>query len=153
MWTTKASPTADTGSPVAACNTPELSMDTWPCGSRSTSKMVAGVAFMVRCTSIRSPSMASMLAQPGAAPSGDPRSLRNRATIYQPVASFAIENRDMIVQENPPTLGNHRPRVLWLVRHGETTWNSRGWVQGHVDGARLTRAGRRQVREAAAQLA
>jgi probable phosphoglycerate mutase len=59
----------------------------------------------------------------------------------------------MILQENRPTLGNHRPRVLWLVRHGETTWNSRGWVQGHVDGARLTRAGRRQVREAAAQLA
>jgi len=59
----------------------------------------------------------------------------------------------MILQEKQPNLGNHGSRVLWLVRHGETTWNSRGWVQGHVDGARLTRAGRRQVREAAAQLA
>jgi broad specificity phosphatase PhoE len=59
----------------------------------------------------------------------------------------------MILPENQPALEGQRPRVLWLVRHGETTWNSRGWVQGHVDGARLTRAGRRQVREAAAQLA
>ena len=39
-------------------------------------------------------------------------------------------------------------RVMWLVRHGETTWNSMGWVQGHVDGARLTRKGRRQARKA-----
>ena len=37
---------------------------------------------------------------------------------------------------------------MWLVRHGETTWNSMGWVQGHVDGARLTRKGRRQARKA-----
>jgi broad specificity phosphatase PhoE len=41
---------------------------------------------------------------------------------------------------------------MWLVRHGETTWNSMGWVQGHVDGARLTRKGRRQAREVADQL-
>lgn len=59
----------------------------------------------------------------------------------------------MILRENQPTPVSHRPRVLWLVRHGETTWNSRGWVQGHVDGARFTRAGRRQVRDAAARLA
>jgi broad specificity phosphatase PhoE len=59
----------------------------------------------------------------------------------------------MIPQDNQPTIGEPRPRVLWLVRHGETTWNSRGWVQGHVDAARLTRAGRRQAREAAEQLA
>jgi broad specificity phosphatase PhoE len=43
-------------------------------------------------------------------------------------------------------------RVLWLVRHGETTWNSMGWIQGHVDAARLTRLGRRQARSAAEQL-
>jgi broad specificity phosphatase PhoE len=40
-------------------------------------------------------------------------------------------------------------RVMWLVRHGETTWNSMGWVQGHVDGARLTRTGRHQARQVA----
>jgi 2,3-bisphosphoglycerate-dependent phosphoglycerate mutase len=40
-------------------------------------------------------------------------------------------------------------RVMWLVRHGETTWNSMGWVQGHVDGARLTRIGRHQARQVA----
>jgi broad specificity phosphatase PhoE len=44
-------------------------------------------------------------------------------------------------------------RVLWLVRHGETTWNTMGWVQGHVDGARLTRKGRQQARRAADRLA
>ncbi len=43
--------------------------------------------------------------------------------------------------------------VLWLVRHGETTWNSLGWIQGHVDGARLTRRGRYQARQAADVLA
>jgi broad specificity phosphatase PhoE len=43
--------------------------------------------------------------------------------------------------------------VLWLVRHGETTWNSMGWVQGQVDGARLTRRGRYQARHAADLLA
>jgi len=44
-------------------------------------------------------------------------------------------------------------RVMWLVRHGETTWNSMGWVQGHVDGARLTRTGRHQARQVAELLA
>lgn len=44
-------------------------------------------------------------------------------------------------------------RVVWLVRHGETTWNSLGWVQGQVDGARLTRRGRWQARDVAGQLA
>jgi broad specificity phosphatase PhoE len=46
----------------------------------------------------------------------------------------------------PPTDGQ---RVMWLVRHGETSWNSMGWVQGHVDGARLTRTGRHQARQIA----
>jgi broad specificity phosphatase PhoE len=43
--------------------------------------------------------------------------------------------------------------VLWLVRHGETTWNSMGWIQGQIDGARLTRRGRYQARHAADVLA
>jgi broad specificity phosphatase PhoE len=41
---------------------------------------------------------------------------------------------------------------LWLVRHGQTNWNTLGWVQGQTDGSRLTRTGRRQIRRAAALL-
>jgi probable phosphoglycerate mutase len=44
-------------------------------------------------------------------------------------------------------------RVVWLVRHGETTWNAMGWVQGQIDGARLTRKGRNQARQVADTLA
>src|ERR1700677_2862847 len=36
--------------------------------------------------------------------------------------------------------------VLWLIRHGESTWNKLGLAQGHNDVARLTRRGRRQAR-------
>jgi probable phosphoglycerate mutase len=43
-------------------------------------------------------------------------------------------------------------QVLWLVRHGESTWNTLGLAQGHCDQARLTRLGRRQARAVAAQL-
>jgi 2,3-bisphosphoglycerate-dependent phosphoglycerate mutase len=58
-------------------------------------------------------------------------------------------------------MGNDRPmvvralqkQVLWLVRHGETTWNSMGWIQGQIDGARLTRKGRHQARYVADRLA
>jgi len=35
--------------------------------------------------------------------------------------------------------------VLWLVRHGETTWNALGLAQGHDDEAVLTRRGVRQA--------
>ncbi|MDX6421295.1 MAG: hypothetical protein QOG28_5915, partial [Trebonia sp.] len=41
--------------------------------------------------------------------------------------------------------------ALWLVRHGESTWNTAGLAQGHNDEAELTERGRRQVAEAAAQ--
>jgi 2,3-bisphosphoglycerate-dependent phosphoglycerate mutase len=40
-------------------------------------------------------------------------------------------------------------KTLWLVHHGQTTWNSMGWVQGHVDQARFTRRGRREIHYAA----
>jgi probable phosphoglycerate mutase len=43
-------------------------------------------------------------------------------------------------------------QVLWLVRHGESTWNVRGLAQGHCDQARLTDRGRRQARGVADQL-
>ena len=36
-------------------------------------------------------------------------------------------------------------RVVWLVRHGESTWNVAGLAQGHCDQARLTRRGVRQA--------
>jgi 2,3-bisphosphoglycerate-dependent phosphoglycerate mutase len=43
-------------------------------------------------------------------------------------------------------------QVLWLVRHGESTWNARGLAQGHDDRARLTSRGLRQARALAVQL-
>jgi probable phosphoglycerate mutase len=42
--------------------------------------------------------------------------------------------------------------VLWLVRHGETTWNERGLIQGHHDEAVLTDRGVRQAWKVARQL-
>jgi len=35
-------------------------------------------------------------------------------------------------------------RTLWMVRHGESTWNVLGLIQGHADGSTLTDMGRRQ---------
>jgi broad specificity phosphatase PhoE len=42
--------------------------------------------------------------------------------------------------------------VIWLVRHGESTWNALGLAQGHCDQARLTRHGEHQAWAVAAQL-
>lgn len=44
-------------------------------------------------------------------------------------------------------------RRLWLVRHGESTWNALGLVQGHADGPELTGTGARQARACARSLA
>jgi 2,3-bisphosphoglycerate-dependent phosphoglycerate mutase len=41
---------------------------------------------------------------------------------------------------------------LWLVRHGESTWNVLGLAQGHDDQARLTRRGLAQARAVAGEL-
>jgi 2,3-bisphosphoglycerate-dependent phosphoglycerate mutase len=41
--------------------------------------------------------------------------------------------------------------ALWLVRHGESTWNTAGLCQGHNDEAELTERGLRQAADAAAQ--
>ena len=38
-----------------------------------------------------------------------------------------------------------KDQTIWLVRHGESTWNVLGLVQGHADDAVLTRQGRRQA--------
>lgn len=40
---------------------------------------------------------------------------------------------------------NSKDQTIWLVRHGESTWNVLGLVQGHADDAVLTRQGRRQA--------
>jgi broad specificity phosphatase PhoE len=42
--------------------------------------------------------------------------------------------------------------VLWLVRHGESTWNVLGLAQGQSDQARLTRRGARQAQYVTDQL-
>jgi 2,3-bisphosphoglycerate-dependent phosphoglycerate mutase len=39
--------------------------------------------------------------------------------------------------------------TVWLVRHGESTWNALGLVQGHADGPTLTEEGLRQSAQAA----
>jgi 2,3-bisphosphoglycerate-dependent phosphoglycerate mutase len=39
--------------------------------------------------------------------------------------------------------------VLWLIRHGESTWNTLGLAQGHSDRAELTIRGQRQAAEVA----
>jgi broad specificity phosphatase PhoE len=38
--------------------------------------------------------------------------------------------------------------ALWLIRHGQSTWNVLGWRQGQSDDARLTRRGYRQAHRA-----
>jgi probable phosphoglycerate mutase len=43
-------------------------------------------------------------------------------------------------------------QVLWLVRHGESTWNTLGLAQGHNDQARLTDSGVRQAWAVVGQL-
>jgi probable phosphoglycerate mutase len=42
--------------------------------------------------------------------------------------------------------------TVWLVRHGESTWNVQQLVQGHADGPTLTEKGRAQSAQAAEQL-
>lgn len=44
-------------------------------------------------------------------------------------------------------------RCLWLVRHGESTWNARGLVQGQIPFPTLTVLGQRQARQCANRLA
>jgi 2,3-bisphosphoglycerate-dependent phosphoglycerate mutase len=50
-------------------------------------------------------------------------------------------------------VGEPVERRLWLVRHGESTWNALGLVQGHVSLPDLTRNGAEQARRCARFLA
>ena len=43
-------------------------------------------------------------------------------------------------------------RALWLVRHGESTWNRLGLAQGHNDEAELTERGQQHARDVAKTL-
>jgi broad specificity phosphatase PhoE len=52
--------------------------------------------------------------------------------------------------EAAPSGTRARP-ALWLVRHGESTWNISGLAQGHNDEAELTERGLDQAAEAAGQ--
>jgi broad specificity phosphatase PhoE len=68
-----------------------------------------------------------------------PRSLPSTATAPAPAAPEAASS---------PARAR---RALWLVRHGESTWNIAGLAQGHNDEAELTERGLRQAAEAAVQ--
>jgi len=52
-----------------------------------------------------------------------------------------------------PPLPNAPEPTLWLVRHGESTWNALGLIQGHSPEPLLTRQGWAQAKQAAGQLA
>jgi broad specificity phosphatase PhoE len=53
--------------------------------------------------------------------------------------------------ESPSAPSRATAPALWLVRHGESTWNTAGLAQGHNDQAELTTRGLRQAAEAAEQ--
>jgi broad specificity phosphatase PhoE len=57
------------------------------------------------------------------------------------LASQATATQDTATQDTPP--------ALWLVRHGESTWNVAGLAQGQRDQAELTERGLRQASDAA----
>jgi 2,3-bisphosphoglycerate-dependent phosphoglycerate mutase len=44
-------------------------------------------------------------------------------------------------------------KTLWFVRHGESTWNASGFVQGQANGPVLTRKGRAEAANVAGRLA
>ena len=46
-----------------------------------------------------------------------------------------------------------RQQTLWFVRHGESTWNASGFVQGQANGPVLTRKGRTEAADIAGRLA
>ncbi|HSZ40537.1 MAG TPA: histidine phosphatase family protein [Trebonia sp.] len=51
----------------------------------------------------------------------------------------------------PLTSTSASAATLWLIRHGESTWNTLGLAQGHDDQAELTSRGQRQAAEVAGQ--
>jgi 2,3-bisphosphoglycerate-dependent phosphoglycerate mutase len=63
----------------------------------------------------------------------------------------------VVTQRNWPCLGvvnsvENDSRTLWLVRHGESTWNELGLIQGHAEGPVLTEKGQSQSLDVAHRL-
>jgi 2,3-bisphosphoglycerate-dependent phosphoglycerate mutase len=71
------------------------------------------------------------------------RSLPSTPSAPAPAAPGAAFDGRPVLEATAP--------VLWLVRHGESTWNTAGLAQGHNDEAELTERGLRQATAAAAQ--
>jgi broad specificity phosphatase PhoE len=70
------------------------------------------------------------------------------------VLSQLLASLPRMLPRSMPTLstGTHASaRALWLVRHGESTWNVLGLCQGHRDDAELTAVGTAQAVAAAEQ--
>src|SRR5580658_479741 len=68
----------------------------------------------------------------------------------RPSTAPAPETAAPQVRSSAPRIRSSFP-TLWLVRHGESTWNTAGLAQGHNDEAELTERGLRQAAEAAGQ--
>ena len=68
----------------------------------------------------------------------------------RPSTAPAPETAAPQVRSSAPRIRSSFP-TLWLVRHGESTWNTAGLAQGHNDEAELTERGLRQAAEAAAE--
>ena len=73
------------------------------------------------------------------------------------IESTRAENSCKVPAGRPIFIGFHKPAaalafmVLWLIRHGESTWNTLGLAQGHSDQARLTPRGEQQAWAVAAR--
>lgn len=67
------------------------------------------------------------------------------STISRTAVRTAVRNADAHADSGAQ-------QVLWLVRHGESTWNTLGLAQGHNDQARLTDSGVRQAWAVVGQL-
>jgi broad specificity phosphatase PhoE len=76
-----------------------------------------------------------------------PRSLPSTAHAPEPAAPAATKTTAISRTFRSP----RALPTLWLVRHGESTWNVAGLAQGHNDEAELTGRGLRQAAKAAAQ--
>ena len=72
------------------------------------------------------------------------RRQRQRAATASAKASAAAPIVDDTVDR-----GRNRPVRFVLVRHGQSTWNAEGRIQGSSDISVLTEKGKRQAREAA----
>ena len=65
-------------------------------------------------------------------------------------APFAAMRHSIMPRDDPGAQVG--PGTLWLIRHGQSTWNVRGLAQGHHDEARLTARGEQQAAELAGEL-